>query len=130
MATIDPQQELFTALKLNIEAEGYAVYDGALPPEDTPYPFVYLGDFRQSDEANKTAVFGRVYPTIHVWHNSPKKRGTVSNIILDIKGVCRRLSHTNNFAWHVRGMDARIIPDNSTKTPLLHGVVEPEFYFN
>ena len=65
---IDPQQEIFTALLVLIIALGYDVYDGFLPPEDTPYPFVYLGDSQQTDTANKSAVFGNVHQTIHIWH--------------------------------------------------------------
>ena len=126
----DPQQELFTRVKLDIEALGYAVYDGYLPPEGTPYPFVYLGEFRQNDTANKSAVFGSVYPTIHVWHNNPKQRGTVSRMLLDIKTVFRKLERTSNFAWSVRGVTDRIFSDSITKSPLLHGVVEAEFLFS
>ena len=62
----DPQQELFTAVKDTLKAKGYSIYDGFLPPADTPYPFIYLGDCRQNDEANKSAVFGRVYLRIEV----------------------------------------------------------------
>ena len=129
-AYIDPQQELFSQLKLNIEAKGYAVYDGFLPPENTPYPFVYLGDFQQTDSANKSAVFGFVYPTIHLWIDTPKKRGTLSKMLLDIKTICREIEHTKNFAWMLTGMNQRIIPDNTTKTPLMHGVIEPTFQFS
>lgn len=129
-AYIDPQQELFSQLKLNIEGKGYAVYDGFLPPENTPYPFVYLGDFQQIDNANKSAVFGFVYPTIHIWSDTPKKRGTLSKMLLDIKTVCREIEHTKNFAWMLTGMNQRIIPDNTTKTPLVHGVIEPTFQFS
>lgn len=129
-AYIDPQQELFSQLKLNIEGKGYAVYDGFLPPENTPYPFVYLGDFQQTDSANKSAVFGFVYPTIHIWSDTPKKRGTLSKMLLDIKTVCREIEHTKNFAWMLTGMNQRIIPDNTTKTPLMHGVIEPTFQFS
>ncbi len=130
MSTIDPQQELFTALKLGIEAKGYAVYDGFLPPEGTKYPFVYLGDFQQIDDENKTAIFGDVYPVIHIWHNNPNQRGTMSEMLLNIKTVCRSIKHTANFAWNVRGLNQRILPDKSTKTPLMHGVIEPHFYFS
>lgn len=129
-AKIDPQQELFIALKLGIEAKGYAVYDGFLPPEGTAYPFVYLGDLQQTDTSNKSAVFGFVYPTIDVWHNNPRQRGTVSAIMLDIKDVCRQLEHTNNFSWLLQGMDERIIADTTTKAPLLHGVLQPNFKFS
>ena len=86
---LDPQQELFTELLLNIRALGYDVYDGFLPPEGTPYPFVYLGECQQTDDANKTAVFGNVYQTIHVWSNTPKNRGTVSAMLLAVKQACK-----------------------------------------
>lgn len=127
---MDPQQELFTALKLALEAKGFAVYDGALPPENTAYPFVYLGDFWQTDREHKNAVTGIVRPTIHLWHNDPRKRGTVSKMLLEIKTECRKLVKTSNFAWMVRNINGRIIPDNTTKTPLLHGVVEAECLFS
>jgi hypothetical protein len=127
---MDAQQEFFTAIKLALEEKGYAVYDGALPPEDTPYPFIYLGDFRQTDTEHKNAVTGTVYPMIHVWHNDIRKRGTVSAMLLDVKTVCRNLAHTANFAWLVRNVNARIIADKTTKTPLLHGVVEAECLFS
>lgn len=126
----DPQQELFTRLKLDLEALGFSVYDGVLPPENTPYPFVYLGEFRQIDDANKSAVFGTVYPTIHVWHNDPRQRGTVSGMLLEIKTACRKIDHTENFAWAVREMNQHIFSDNTTKTPLLHGVLEAGFSFS
>lgn len=127
---MDAQQELFTAIKLALEAKGYAVYDGALPPANTPYPFIYLGDFQQIDTELKNAVTGTVYPTIHVWHNKPGQRGTVSKMLLDIKFVCRSLDHTKNYAWRNKNMTTRIIADNTTKTPLLHGVFEADCLFS
>lgn len=127
---MDPQQELFTALLLGGNELGYDVYDGTLPPENTPYPFVYLSDSHQVDDGgNKTQLFGSVFQTIHVWHNSPTKRGTVSAMLGALKQMCRRLHYTDTFAWHVRNVDQRILPDNTTDTPLLHGVLEVEFYF-
>lgn len=127
---MDAQQELFTALKLGIEAKGYAVYDGALPPKETPYPFVYLGDFRQADKEHKNAVTGTVYPVIHVWHNNTRQRGTVSKMLCDIKTVCREIDRTSNFAWLFRNANSRIIPDKTTQNPLLHGIVEIEGLFS
>ena len=114
----DPQQELFTALKIGIEAL-YDTYDGCLPPEDTPYPFVYLGENQESDTATKGAVIGSVHQTLHFWHNNPKQRGTVSAMIANAKAVCRNIERTS-----------RIFPDTTTKTPLLHGVLEVDFYFS
>ena len=130
MITIDPQQELFTQIKIKLEEKGYSVYDGALPPDNTPYPFIYLGDMQQIDTSNKSAVFGNVIQTIHVWSNTPKNRGTVSAILLDIKKTCRRIEKTNNFSWFVLNINQQIFSDNTTATPLLHGVLEIEFKFS
>lgn len=127
---MDAQQELFTALKLGIEAKGYAVFYGFLPPEDTPYPFVYLGDFRQTETGLKNAITGTVYPTIHVWHNDPLQRGTVSQILLDIKIILRSINHTGNFSWLMRNVNGQILPDNTTRTPLLHGIIEADCLFS
>lgn len=128
---MDPQQELYTAILLNLkELYGNDVYDGFLPPDNTPYPFVYLGDFRQNDKETKGAILGTVYPTIHVWHNNPHQRGTVSAMMLRIKTELRKIEKTVNFSWTIKNVEQRILPDNTTKTPLLHGVLELEFMFS
>lgn len=127
---MDAQQEYFTAVKLGLEAKGYSVYDGVLPSDDTPYPFIYLGDFRQTDTELKNAITGTVYPVIHVWHNNTRQRGTVSRMLLDIKTVCRQINRTSNFAWLIRNVNSQILSDNTTKTPLLHGVVEADCLFS
>ena len=130
MIHIDPQQELFTAYKLSLEAMGYAVYDGELPPEDTPYPFYYLGDFSQSDTVHKNAVTGTVLPTVHIWHNDPRQRGTVSKMMLDAKRVIYNINKTKAYSWLVQSVESQIIPDNTTKTPLLHGIVTARVIFS
>lgn len=127
---MDPQQELFTELLLRLKELGYDVYDTFLPPEGTPYPFIFIADSQQTDTPTKSAVIGNVYQTIHVWHNNPKQRGTVSQMLLDIKKVCYKLKHTENFAWMIQNVNQRILPDKTTKTPLLHGVLEVEFKFS
>ena len=129
MIAIDPQQEIFTALKLKLESKGYDVYDGFLPPENTPYPFVYLGNSTQTDTEKKNAVVGSVNQIVHVWHDSPKKRGDVSKMLLDVKTACREVEKTANFSWLVSSMYQNIFPDTTTKTPLLHGVVDVTFKF-
>lgn len=126
---MDAQQELFTAVKLALEAEGFAVYDGALPPVGTAYPFVYLGEFRQTEREHKNAVTGTVYPMIHVWHCDWTQRGTVSRMLSTIKHVLRNM-RTANFAWLVRNVNAQIVEDNTTKTPLMHGVVQADCVFS
>jgi hypothetical protein len=127
---IDPQQELFTAYKLSLEAMGYAVYDGELPPENTPYPFIYLGDFSQNDKMYKNAVTGTVSPTVHIWHNNTRQRGTVSKMLLDVKQVIYNINKTKAYSWLVQSVESQIIPDNTTKTPLLHGIVTARVIFS
>lgn len=127
---MDPQQELFSELLVRIKELGYDIYDGFLPPEGTSYPFIYLADSQQSDRNTKTEVIGEVFQTIHFWNNTPKKRGTVSRMLLDVKTICRTLEHTNNFSWFVKNMNQRIITDSTTKQPLMHGILEVEFSFS
>ena len=129
---MDPQQELFMALleKLKAEFREDKVHDSFLPPEDTPYPFVYLADVRQSDSQTKSGMVGTVTQTIHVWHNDLAKRGTVSAMLFRVKGLCAQLEHTNNFGWLLVSADTQILPDTTTKQPLLHGVLEAVFRFS
>lgn len=130
--TIDPQQELFTALLLALREQfGDAnVFDSALPPEGTPYPFVYLADSQLNDQYLKNAVFGTVDQTIHVWGNDPKKRGTISAMLLQIKQICRELSRTDNFGWMLVDVNQQILPDTTTNEPLIHGWLQVSFRFS
>lgn len=128
---MDPQQELFSTLLLELKKQyPDRVYDTFLPPEGTPYPFVYLADSILNDRANKTAVFGNVSQTIHVWHDNPRQRGRVSQMLLQIKQICRRLEHTGNFSWSVKDLTQNIRPDTTTNQPLLHGIVDVTFLFS
>lgn len=131
---MDPQQELFTELRKRLIAKfgESKVFDGFMPPDDTPYPFIYLAENYMTDVRTKSKLNGRVVQTIHVWHNSPTKRGTASTILSDIKNIIRALEHdgTANYGWIVQNVTQRILTDNTTKTPLLHGILEVELYFS
>ena len=89
---MDPQQELFSAvlmaLKEKYEGTGVGVYDTVLPPKDTPYPFIYLADCSESDQATKNEIIGEANLTLKVWHDNIRQRGTVSGILADIKKIC------------------------------------------
>lgn len=126
----DPQQELFGRLLTQLRAAGYDVYDGVLPPADTPYPFIYLGDCQQVDQDTKGAIMGTLYQTVHVYHDNVRQRGTVSKMLLDIKTICRSIAHTAHYGFFVSGVDQQIMPDNTTETPLLHGVITVTFRFS
>lgn len=125
----DPQQEMFTAIRQGCVAlfGEESVYDSGLPPDGTPYPFVYLADNQFVDDIrNKYQVLGNNYQTIHIWHDNPDERGTVSGMIAEVKAMCRRIRSTPSFSWDFRNADTRILTDTTTKAPLLHAVIEVE----
>lgn len=128
---MEAQQEIFTELLVRLKGLGYDVYDGFLPPEGVPYPFVYIGDNSQSDTGYKANMeTGTVTQTVHVWHNSPKERGTLSKIMQEVKAIAKNIERTKNYTWYVRNLNQRVIPDTTTDTPLLHGIVEIDFRFS
>lgn len=123
---MDPQQELFTRLLLTLREWGLTVYDGAMPPDDVPYPFVYLADSQQTETETKGAPLASISQAIHVWHNDPEQRGTVSQTLLMVKDLCRKI-HSEHYTFTVRGVDQRIITDTSTGRPLMHGILYVDF---
>lgn len=122
---MDVQQELYTTVLVGLrDALETEVYDGALPPEGTPYPFVYLGDTGDTDVGiHKNAPWSRATIRIHVWHDNPEKRGTLSEIMRQVKDYLRGLGGQ----WDLRSLTSNVLPDNTTKTPLLHGVIDATF---
>lgn len=129
---MDPQQELFTALLIRLREKfgEDKVFDGFLPPEGTPYPFIYLAEANQTDAPTKSGCVGEITQTIDIWHSDPTKRGTVSEMLLGVKGICFELDATDSFSWFVTSTATRVLPDTTTKQPLLHGVLEVGFKFS
>ena len=138
----DPQQELFTAIRQALIAEygegdvtdvthSGMVYDSGLPPDSTPYPFIYLADTRWYDDmGNKSVVLGRAYQDIHIWHDNPRRRGEVSAMALRVKEICRGLTRSATYCWRVLSVEQQIINDNSEvitngirSVPLMHCVI-------
>ena len=129
---MDSQQELFSALlvklKKEFESKGVNVYDTFLPSEETPYPYVYVGNSQLIDDyGNKTMILGSITQVVDVWHNNPRKRGELSEIMMIVKNVARQINRTNNFAFQIKDINQRILPDTSTSEPLMHGVLELDF---
>lgn len=128
---MDPQQELFSYFLVELRKKyPNAVYDGFLPDENASYPFVYLADSILNDDILKNAVFGNITQTIHIYHNDVYKRGTLSQMMLEVKNIARKLSHTNNFNWILNGVDQRILTDTSTQNKLMHGIINFSYKFS
>ena len=127
---MEPQQALFTAVRGKLlESYPDSVYDGQLPPDETPYPFIYLGEFDQYDRETKSVILGNIPVTIHVWHSDFAKRGTVSAMLAAVKTALRSATCTD-YSFMVRNVTTRIMEDNTTTTPLMHGIVEATVYFS
>lgn len=121
---MDAQQTLFTYLLQTLKQK-YDVFDGALPPKSTKYPFIYLGDNQSVDVIYKYEYGDMIYQTIHVWHNDPKKRGTLSAIMDDVRQVCRDIEKKDG--WLLTSYSAQIVPDDTTSEPLVHGIINATF---
>lgn len=127
---LDPQQEIFIAIREAIEGLGYSVFDGNLPLEGTEYPFVYLGYTQQVDQRTKSQIIGTVYQRVDVWHNNFNRRGDVSAMMLAIKLACFRLTCTPSYSIDVSLNDQDIRPDNSTSITLVRGMLEFKIDFS
>ena len=115
---MNAQQELFSFFRTQLNA-----YDGILPPKGTSYPFYYLADTRQQFGSAKTKDYGYVTLVIHVWHNDPKQRGTVSLMMQNVIGMAGSLKETSNYKWSLirNETEQQILADNTTTPPLMHG---------
>jgi hypothetical protein len=117
---LDPQQEIFTSMFKLLSSRFENVYDAEITGE-SPYPFIAFGECTQNDTAIKGANRGNVEMTLQVYHNDVEKRGTLSAMLYKIKAAACSITATANYGWRVTQMTQRILPDNTTDTPLLHG---------
>lgn len=123
-----PQQYIFDEIYITSLNLGYETYD-YLPPENTDYPFVFIGEQFDIDTANKTNVRGLVNQTVHVYHTR-KKRRELTDMVNDLRAAFRTLKKAGPYQINVRSVEGRTIFDNSTSETLLHGIIEIEFRFN
>lgn len=127
----DPQQELFSKVRKELEKRfGRIVFDGAIPSKEVGYPFIYMAGSTQTDTQNKTALFGTVSQTIHVWHNNLLQRGTFSTMLLDIKDIVRGIEKTENRSWNLVETNQTIMEDDTTAHALMHGILEFTWTFS
>lgn len=126
----NPLQQLYTALLLKLNRTyPNMVYDGWMPPADTPYPFIFLGDvYDSADLSKKLNLFGRATVTVHVWHNDFRKRGDLSTMMLKIRMMARNIE-TDGYGWCLTDCEERYVKDTSTKDALLHGVLSISYKY-
>jgi hypothetical protein len=123
-----PEQEIFDAIYSTCLNLGYRTYD-YLPPNETQYPFVYIGEVFQQDRHTKSGLFGDIQVTVHIF-NDRKKRKETTTMRDTIKNELYKLKRAGNINVMLKRGTGQILIDNSTTEPLLHGILELEFTYN
>lgn len=127
----DPQQAIFAKIRAVLSDMNIPIYDGVLPPDKTPYPFIFLGRTSQTDEFTKTHIHGTIMQQIDVWSNK-LKRGDLSEILLKIKRKCRFLE-SEDFVFLNISVNQEIMNEkekDNTNEYILHGVLDLGFRFS
>lgn len=126
---MNPGMELFGWLLTTLR-KSYPgiVFDTILPPDKTPYPFIYLqSPFEIEDFRMKGAYFGQTEISIDVWHSDPKQRGTVDSLLFAIRQLARGLDKTKSYSWCLSECSLEYRPDTSTSQPLFRGTLSLSF---
>lgn len=126
MVTISDTQKIWQKIRsICVDlVDNVTVYD-YLPPNDVEYPFIFIGEqFKQNYRENKDRLSKTTQITIHVYHNDPYSRGTLAGIMASIES-----SIIATFGVRGERINTQVLADNSTNTPLLHGIIEAEIEF-
>lgn len=123
-----PQQQIFDLVFSISEQLGYKTFD-YLPAEKVGYPFVFIGEQYDSDIRNKSVIHGQVNQSVHIYHDY-RKRTELSLMIDNIRYEIRKAYRTESFSIDCRGIDSRILIDDSDARVLNHGLMEIDFVFN
>lgn len=128
--TNSPRQEIFTMCRqAAIRVMGETSVFDYLPGKEANYPFVFIGEQYGEDISYKNVVAGDCTQTIHVYHNDPGKRGSTQRMMDELLGEVRKVKHTRTFYVELVDTRTQMLTDNTTSTPLLHGVLELRFKF-
>lgn len=120
---MNPGQELFGALLAALrKAYPGMVYDSFLPPEETPYPFIYLnGTYEIEDFRMKGVYFGQTAISIDVWHNDPTQRGTVDSLLFFCPADCPGTGSNRQLQLVSFGLHSRVHAGLHDKSAALQG---------
>lgn len=122
---MEAQQEFFTALRAALlSIHPGMVYDTFLPAEGTPYPIIYLAGTDQTELNTKSApTVGRITQDVRIWHDDPRKRGTVSSLMADVKAAARGIHYTEHYKYDVTVTESQLTSDTSVSPPLVYGII-------
>lgn len=137
----DPQQVAFCIARRAAEniVGPDKVFDTILPSVGAGYPFFYIGETFQTDNMLKNSVVGTINVTVHFWTDEVRARGSASEFLQQFKSALYESENTldedenirtDETKVHFLRANSRILADNSTAIPLLHGVIELYFSFS
>lgn len=108
------------------------VYDQALPPAGTPYPFVYIANQDTSRYPSKDNSIEYVNQMVRFYHDDITQRGSFDSMIYNLRleaGLQRYM--VNNSSIRLNDYSSVINPeDNEDGLKLLHGVLTLQFIAN
>lgn len=108
---------------------GYADCSDFLPPANTPYPFIRVGEYTGNDVMNKTHVFGTYNQMIHLFWLKSDRSG-MTDVMGNLKRDLRNLTKTAGGYGILVKLNERVIPEVAENKTLLHGVITLEVNFN
>lgn len=122
-----PEQEVFDAIFIESQNLGYRTFD-YLPPGNTEYPFVFIGEIFQQDRHTKSGLFGDIQATVHVYNHYRDRRETTT-MRDSIKHAMYQKKQAGSINLTLKRGTGQIIIDDSFSQTLLHGILELEFTF-
>ena len=119
--------EIFqTVIELS-KKQGYDTFD-YLPDESQSYPFVFVGNQQNTDIQTKGRTLGTTHIQIDV-DAEFNHRSEVLDIMDDLQATVINYQHTDNFKYQVTNTSQQMIADQSTDSPLWHGVLELDIQY-
>lgn len=120
----NPEQEIFSEMMgIGIRISGWNLYD-CLPGRGTRYPFIFIGEQYGGNKPVKAGRIGTVEQSVHFYSDDKKRRGDVSAAMGEFIAMAMELRRTYSYNVDCSDYRSQVIWDNTTGTPLIHGILE------
>lgn len=99
-----------------------------LPDSTAKYPFVFIGEVFNT-EVNNLEIYGDISQTIHIY-GLRTDRKTIDDWTSKMLQELRSRKSILNYNISYKNSSIRDIPDNTDVQPLIHRVLEVDFFYN
>lgn len=123
-----PQQAIFDEIMLQCMSVHDEVYM-YIPPQQTPLPYVYVGEQIDTDRYTKSGVHGYVTQRVHIYGHIDK-RGSTSLLADAIRRKLRGVKSAGGYQVMLDRSNQDVLVDQSTPDPLWHFVIEVRYKYN